>query len=189
MFVILLFLAIFLFPIIIGAIYAMPLPQFVDVESGDLLAYYATTFGIIGSFITYQHKVRKSKKEKIKELKPTFVVEVDRVDEELDVFRVNIINLSQQSVTFLHFYDEFIATIVNDKYSLKTTFNKSIEEIESIDLDYNITMDSEIIDTDGFPKYIQLLCNDSEGNFWNCCYYKVRDCNKVYYYPRDFEII
>ena len=186
---ILLFVALFLFPIIIGGFYALPLPQFIAVELGDLLAYYATAFGIIGSFITYRHETNKSKKEKIKEIKPTFVVEVDKVDEESDVFRVNIINRSQQAVTFLHFYDEFISTVVSDKYSLKTTFNKSIEEIESIDIDHNITMDSEIIDADGFPKYVQLLCDDCDGNSWNCCYYKVKDCDKTYYYPRDFEII
>ena len=50
-------------------------------------------------------------------------------------------------------------------------------------------MDSEILDKDGFPQYVQLLCDDIDGNSWNCCYYKVKDCDKVYYYPRDFEII
>lgn len=50
-------------------------------------------------------------------------------------------------------------------------------------------MDSDIIDTDGYPKYIQLLCDDKDGNAWNGCYYKVKDCDKIYYYPRDFEII
>ena len=50
-------------------------------------------------------------------------------------------------------------------------------------------MDSDIIDSDSYPKYIQLLCNDKDGNTWNCCYYKVKDCDKIYYYPRDFEII
>lgn len=89
----------------------------------------------------------------------------------------------------MHFYDEFISTIINDKYSFKTTFNKTIKETEGINPNYNITMDSEILDNDGFPKYVQLICDDSDGNSWNCCYYKVKDCNKVYYYPRDFEII
>lgn len=184
-----LFVALFIFPIIIGLIYAIPIPQIVAVDSGDLLAYYGTTFGIIGSFITYRHELNKSKKERIKELKPSFVVEVKKVSKEDSIFDIDIINRSQQTVTFLHFYDEFISTIINDKYSFKTTFNKTIEEAEGINPDYNITMDSEILDNDGYPKYVQLLCDDSDGNSWNCCYYKVKDCDKVYYYPRDFEII
>ena len=184
-----LFVILFIFPIIIGLIYAIPIQQFVAVDSGDLLAYYGTTFGIIGSFITYRHELNKSKKERISKLKPAFIVEVKKVEKEEDIFNIEIINRSQQTVTFLYFYDEFISTIINDKYSFKTTFNKTIKETEGINPDYNITMDSEILDNDGFPKYVQLICDDSDGNSWNCCYYKVKDCNKVYYYPRDFEII
>lgn len=184
-----LFVVLFIFPIIIGLIYAIPIPQFVAVDSGDLLAYYGTTFGIIGSFITYRHELNKSKKERISELKPAFIVEVKKVEKEEDIFNIEIINRSQQTVTFLYFYDKFISTIINDKYSFKTTFNKTIKETEGINPDYNITMDSEILDNDGFPKYVQLICDDSDGNSWNCYYYKVKDCNKVYYYPRDFEII
>ena len=184
-----LLVVLFIFPIIIGLIYAIPIPQFVAVDSGDLLAYYGTTFGIIGSFITYRHELNKSKKERISELKPAFIVEVKKVEKEEDIFNIEIINHSQQTVTFLYFYVEFISTIINDKYSFKTTFNKTNKETEGINPDYNITMDSEILDNDGFPKYVQLLCDDSDGNSWNCCYYKVKDCNKVYYYPRDFEII
>ena len=184
-----LFVVLFMFPIIVGLIYAIPIPQFVAVDSGDLLAYYGTTFGIIGSFITYRHELNKSKKERINELKPAFIVDVKKIKKEEDIFNIEIINRSQQTVTFLHFYDEFISTIINDKYSFKTTFNKTIKETEGINPDYNITMDSEILDNDGFPKYVQLLCDDSDGNSWNCCYCKVKDCDKVYYYPRDFEII
>lgn len=179
----------FFFPIIIGLIYALPLPQVVAVESGDLLAYYGTAFGILGSFVTYRYEVNKSKKERIRELKPAFVVEVKRTDTEHNEFNIEIINRSQQTLSFLHLYDEFISTIVEEHYSFKITYNKSILETEEIKPDYNITMDPDIIDTDGFPEYVQLLCDDCEGNAWNCCYYKVKDCDNVYYYPRDFEII
>ena len=50
-------------------------------------------------------------------------------------------------------------------------------------------MDPDIIDRDGYPRYVQLICDDKEGNAWDCCYHKVKDCDKIYYYPRDFEII
>ena len=62
-----------MFPIIIGMFYALPIPQIVAVDSGALLAYYGTIFGIIGSFITYRQELKKRKKERIKELKPNFL--------------------------------------------------------------------------------------------------------------------
>ena len=100
-----LFVLLFIFPIIIGLIYVIPIPQIVAVDSGDLLAYYGTTFGIIGSFITYRFELSKSKKERIKELKPVFVVEVKKINDKENIFNIEIINRSQQTVTFLHFYD------------------------------------------------------------------------------------
>ena len=123
------------------------------------------------------------------ELKPVFTVEVSFIDKSLDLFKIDINNHSEQPLSYLSFYDEFVATMAQKKYSFQVTYNKTIEEAETIKPQFNITMDSDIIDSDGYPKYIQLLCDDKDGNAWNCCYYKVKDCDKIYYYPRDFEII
>lgn len=179
----------FIFPLIVGGLYALPLPQIIAVDAESLLAYYATVFGIIGSFITYRHELNKRKKERIRELKPTFIIEVTQEDKQLNIFKIDIINHSKQQLSFLYFYDEFISAIVEERYTFKTTYNKTISEEKVAAPDYNITMDPKIIDEDDFPKYIQLLCDDGDGNAWNCYYYKVNDCNKIYYYPRDFEII
>ena len=92
-------------------------------------------------------------------------------------------------LSYLSLYDEFITTIVQNNHTFQVTYNKTTEECEAIKPQFNITMDDRIIDSDGYPKYVQLICNDKEGNAWNCCYYKVKDCDKMYYYPRDFEII
>lgn len=179
----------FIFPLIIGVIYAFPLPRIIALNSGDLLAYYGTAFGIIGMFITYRNEVKKEKKERTQELKPVFTVEVTLLDKISDLFKIDIHNHSEQPLSHLYFYDEFVATMAQKKYSFQVTYSKAIEEIEAIKPQFNITMDSDIIDSDGYPKYIQLLCDDKDGNAWNCCYYKVKDCDKIYYYPRDFEII
>lgn len=188
-YLIILFVLLFLFPIVIGLFYALPLPQIVAVGSGDLLAYYGAFSGIVGSFVTYRIEIAKRKKERIKEIKPVFIVEVKKINEDIGIFSIDIINRSQKTVAFLYLYDEFISPIINEKYSFKITYNKSIDDIKRINPDYNITMDSEIVDTDGFPKYIQLLCNDSDGNDWNCYYDKIENCDKVYYFPSDVKII
>ncbi len=176
------------FPLIVGVLYALPVPRIIALDSGDLLAYYGTAFGIIGSFFVYRDEVKKKEKERTKELKPVFTVEVSLIDKSLGLFKIDIGNYSDQPVSFLSFYDEFVETMAQKKYSFQVTYNKTIEE-ENIKPRFNITMDPDIIDSDGYPKYVQLLCDDKDGNAWNCCYYKVKDCDRAYYYPRDIEII
>ena len=55
-------ITVLIFPLLVGAIYALPLPQVIAVESGDLLAYYGTSLGILGSFITYQAERKRTDK-------------------------------------------------------------------------------------------------------------------------------
>lgn len=175
------------FPIVVGGIYALPLPQVIAVEPGDLLSYYGTAFGILGSFIIYRLEVNKQRKEKLKELRPSFVVSVEKDDS--GKFTVNIINHSQSRLFYLYYYDEFVSPEIKEKYSFTTAYNCIKSKEEELKTDYNITMDKGIIDEDGYPKYVNLICDDCEGNTWNCCYNKVRDCNNVIYYPEAPEIV
>ncbi len=182
-------LFLFIFPLFIGWIYTFNLPQVISVESGELLAYYGTVFGIFGSFIAYSSEKTRQKKERIQELKPLFFVEVTLTDASVGLFEIKIINHSEQLLSYMYFYDEFIETCPKDKYSFQVTYNNANEQEKTSKMFFNITMDSDIIDSDGYPKYVQILCDDKDGNTWNCCYYKVKDCEKVFYYPRDFEIL
>lgn len=186
---VLLFGFVLILPLAIGGIYALPLPQIIAIDSGDLLAYYGTAFGIIVSFIVYRHEIKTKRKEKTQYLKPLFFVEVEPIDNTLGLFSVKINNHSEQPLSYLYFYDEFIEAHIQKQYLFRVAYNKTIEQTKTIKPEFNITIDSEIIDSDGYPKYIQILCDDKEGNMWNCCYYKVKDCEKIYYYPRDFEIM
>lgn len=178
----------FLFPIVVGMIYALPLPQIVAVDSGDLLGYYATVFGIWGSFYTYRLEKRKSEIERNNDIKPQFIVELSKNDKS-DIFSLIIRNHSKSTVSHLHLYDCFLSSEAKDKCSLKITYLKTIEEEDKLKPDFNITMDDDIMDVDGYPKYVQLLCDDMDGKTWNCCYHKINDCGKIYYYPRDFEVL
>lgn len=178
----------FVFPIIVGLIYCIPVPQIIYIDSGDLLMYYATVFGIAGSFTIYRWEVNLKEKEKIRNLKPSFVVEVNLYDENKKIFNISITNCSKQRISFLYFYDEFVSEIIQEKYIFRVVYNKTKEKFKAIDAKYNIELEPDFLDKDGYPEYIQLLCDDKEGNTWDCSYYKVKDCNRIYYYPRDFEI-
>ena len=178
-----------LFPLAVGFIYALPLPQIIDVASGDLLAYYGTAFGILGSFIAYRLEIKKQKKERTRELRPVFFVEVTSSDVSKGLYDINISNRSEQALSYLYFYDEFVETRIQENYSFQVTYNNKNEKSETTVRKFNITVDPDIIDSDGYPKYVQIQCDDKDGNSWNCCYYKVKDSEKIYYYPRDFEIV
>lgn len=178
-----------MFPVLVGWIYSLPLPQFVAVDSGDLLSYYGVVFGIVSSFVIYRLELNKKEKERETELKPVFVVDVTLFDEKNGIFIVRIVNQTQKGLYFLNLYDEFVSSEVRKHYEFKVTYLKYDEELENLEIDYNITMDSDIIDADGYPKYIQLICDDSSRNAWNCYYCKIKDGDKTYYYPREIELI
>ena len=158
-------------------------------NSGDLLAYYGTAFGIFGSFVTYRHETEKKAKERNRELKPIFLVDVKRDGLNPELFHIKLTNDTKSKVSYLYFYDEFVSPVIEKNYSFKVMYSQDEKNVETSNPDYNITVDDEILDSDNYPKYIQILCDDVDGNTWNCCYYKVKNGSKPYYYPRDFEII
>ena len=47
----------------------------------------------------------------------------------------------------------------------------------------NIAIDSEILDRDGYPKYIQIACDDNEGNIWVCEFEKHKIGSETVYRP------
>ena len=165
------------------------MPQIVAINSGDLLTYYGTAFGIIGSFVAYRNEIKKAKRERTKELKPIFIVDISLIDNANSLFAINIVNQSEHKLSYLYLYDIFISANVQSNYSFNVTYCKSVEEEEKIKPQYNITVDSHIIDADGYPNYIQLICDDQDGNSWNCCYNKIKDCDRIFYYPQYFEMM
>ena len=50
---ILLFIALLLFPLAIGLFYKIPI-NFVDIEIGDLLSFYAVALGLFATYLTYR---------------------------------------------------------------------------------------------------------------------------------------
>lgn len=174
----------FLFPIIVELICALPF----GVEGGDLLGYYATTFGLLGSFYIYRQEKRKSQIEHQRELRPCLIVEITEPDKN-GVFSLSISNLSHNVLTNFYLYDTFLSSTMKEgKNTYEVTYNKTSEETNKLAPQFNITMDDDIIGTDGYPKYVQILCDDSDGNTWDCWYQKIDDCGKIYYYPQNIYI-
>lgn len=173
--------------------YNIPFINGLNIETGALLEYYGTALGIIGSFVTYRYETKKKKMERNHELKPKLLVELEKSTKLPDVFNVKIMELPDSTLSYFYLYDEFISVAMKKETLINLSYNKSIEEIKQIKTGkefYNITMDPDIIDDkDHFPKYVQILCDDTDNNTWNCCFDKVNDCGRIYYYPSNFELV
>lgn len=184
--IIILSAVIFVFPLVVGLIYYIPLPQIINIDSGDLISYYATVFGIFGSFVALLYEKQKAEQKRRSDNKPSFAVDV--IKENDDVFWLKIKKISKKPLFYFYLYDKYVSQEFDENFVLKISYCKSVEDKATLGIDYNI--DYDIIDEkDGYPKYIQIMCDDVDKKTWDCCYHKVNNCGKIYYYPEEFLII
>lgn len=173
----------FIFPLIIGAIYALPLPQYIAVDSGDLLSYYGVVFGLFASYCTYLNEKKREKQERESELSPALHVEVSSEIAQKDVFSIQITSLKRQVLTDVIVYDVPICNILNDTINVTVGFGSHKN-------DCFIKPDVDISDSDipidkqsGYPDYIQIACVDTARNCWICDFQRLTVENKNLYVP------
>lgn len=189
---IVLFISIIVFPLIVGAIYALPCPQIIAVDVSDLLSFYGVTFGLFSSFAIYTHEKEKEKRQHRIKLKPKLIVEVTK--QEASLFEIKITNKTETVLNYVYLYDEFAIASLEKSKSFIVAFDRLTDLSFKINPDFNISSssitsgESIIEEKDGYPKYVLISCDDVEGNSWNCYFYKIHDGNKVFYYPTDFEL-
>lgn len=183
------FAGLFVFPIVVGVIYGLPLPQIIAVDAGDLLAYYGVAFGLFGSFYKYSEDKRKDNKERLQAAVPAFYVSLRKNTEyHKNVFNIEIELLKEQTISNVYLYDVFIKGILrgtSEDYSIKQAvvfdFDKEYEQ-ELQHFQY-VTIDGVILEDDGYPKTIDILCDDAEGNTWVCEFHKKKDGETPVYRP------
>lgn len=165
---------IFLFPLLIGIICALNLPNIINVASGDLLSYYAVAFGILASYLTYKNEKYKMNITRRKELTPKFVVKINKNNK--TNYNIDITNCTENTYTDIFFYGEFIDSVIYDKINKKNN-------IIMYDIDLQELLGTSYIDEDGLPTYFQMNCTDKDGNIWSCEYNKQGKYKDAYYYP------
>ena len=114
--------------------------------------------------------MKKEKKDLKKMPTPKLSLKVDKKD---GLFNIKINKMSKDPLCHMYLYDEYISAEL--KMELNVTYGQASNE----KADVNISDD--ILEDDGYPKYIQILCEDIEGNCWDCEFDKVNDCGKIYY--------
>lgn len=177
------------FPFALRTIYCEQLAEKVVIEFGNLLTYYGTALGIFFSFVTYRMEERKKKKERDAKLEPFLSVELSKENDNSKVFLLRITDHTESVLTSFYIYDEFLAETLSSGGDFRLSYNQSGEDAKKLNVAHNITVDSNIVDKDGFPKYIQICCDDIYNDMWNCIYSKTNDCGRIHYYLRSREIV
>lgn len=189
--IIILVVAILIFPLIIGLFYKINGPSIIPIEPEGLLSFYGTAFGIFGSFVIFVLERRKKEEERNLEIKPNFLIEFEKMDD--DIFKLIINNFSENSIKHVFVYDEFLCSHINNKAEMNISYLKSKSEFNNIKLDYdkikNITVDKDIIDTDGYPKYIVVDSEDIDNRMWSCEFRKITNGEAIFYNLYSTELV
>lgn len=141
------------------------------VESGDVLSYYATSLGIIGSFITYREEKKKEKKERNSDIKPRLVFNVTKED---DIFNFVVTNTGKYHIYSISLFQREICSVLppDESKSVKVKFvetptKSGINDVIIIDIGQYENFE---FDNNGTPKWIQVLCNDIDNQLWGIYY-------------------
>ena len=179
----------FIFPLVVGAVYALPLPQIIMVEAGDLLSFYGVAFGIMGSYITYANNKKKEEASKNEKLKPKLRVELEMDDVGEEIFKLTVYNDTRNILHTIFLYDCFAKMNLNHKEVFYVAFKGAREEYHKNQRLFNIDMGEGYLEEDGYPKFVQICCDDEEKRMWDCTFDLRGRKNERFYYPRNFEII
>ena len=148
------------------------------------MTFYGAAFGIFSSFIVYKAEKKKEKRLHEREIKPIFSVEVTRRNENNEIFDIAVDKLNEKPITNLCLYDLYISPLAKNHYDFVVSYLSEEKEKNEF---LNVTIDDDIIDKDGYPKFVQILCDDVDNAMWSLVYYKADVGNKKIYVLRETE--
>lgn len=144
---ILLFIALLLFPLVIGLFYKIPI-NFVDIEIGDLLSFYAVALGLFATYLTYRETENINSLARQESLRPKIEFSLELDGDEIES-KVHIYNSTDN--------DYVIVYIGHDYYEdeKKRYLNAKSH------LDFTIDSWDEVA-----PEAVQVGVKDADGNEW-----------------------
>lgn len=181
-----------IFPVILSIIYKKIYFRTPPLDSGDVLSYFATTFGIFGSFVTFYLTNKKEKETRNAEIKPKITVDLKKEKEK--VFKLTVYNFAENSLKNLFLYDEILCPFIAKELTVYVTYNMSNKEFNKYKEKYkdcqffNITVDDDIIEN-GYPKYILIDCDDVDGKMWQCEFNKIVNGSQIAYMNSNVYLV
>ena len=176
-------LIIILFPLIVDLFYHIPI-DFFYIEEDTIINFYGVALGIFSSFITYYFEKKKEKENRNQEIKPHIALNLDKRE---NVFVITLHNIGSSIIKDVWIYDVYIDSWLNKSKEYEFSFSKekNKENIFYVNLkDY----DKNLIDEDGFPKYICISCCDTDERMWLCEYIKIKNNEQMLYMPKEFHL-
>lgn len=179
-----------IFPVILSIIYKKIYFRTPPLDSGDVLSYFATTFGIFGSFVTFYLTNKKEKEIRNAEIKPKITVDLEKEDEK--VFKLTVYNCLQTPARNVFLYDEILDSKIEKYTTVYVTYNMPNDEFSKYKEKYkncqNITLDEDIIEN-GYPKYILIDCDDVDGRMWQCEFNKIVNGSQIAYMNSNVYLV
>lgn len=158
-------------PILVGAIYAIPCKQIINVDSGDLLSFYGTACGIFSSFIMYRFEQDKKEKERNREIRPRLTLQFEKLDE-AGKFKAKLTNMGN--------------TVLQHIYINETRISEALYSEKSIEKEVVL---NEIELKSGYPESVPVNCEDIDGDFWCFLFVQINDMGQIYYSIDDYGIV
>lgn len=187
--VVFIFVFLFIFPLAVGMVYAIPIPQIIMVEAGDLLSFYGVAFGLIGSYVAYSENRRKEIVSHRRELYPKLRTELKLVNDEDGIFELTVYNDTKLPLQTIFLYDCYAQMDLQPKEIFYVSFQGVREETYKNKRLFNVDIGDQNMDADGYPKYIQICCDDAERRMWDCIFDLRGSGDERFYYPCSFEIV
>lgn len=181
------FLVALFFPVALCLIYNFIPKKILILEPGEVLTYYGVVFGLFASYCKYTEDKRKAELKRQRELTPSFSIEIVRNSTHNKAFDVRVELLNDLILRDIYLYDEALCDyMVKGRVMKKTIAFCEINERDcQTDNSINISIidDESILDEDEYPKYVQIICDDTDNNSWVCDFIKVTTNNEKLYRP------
>ena len=173
-----------LFPLVVDLFYHISC-KFFYLEESDLLAFYGVAGGLFFSFLTYRKEKHKEKESHNGKIKPCFFVDLKLVEDE-GCFELEIIKQKNVFIGDVFIYDKLLDNFLKSGKKYKIDFYPDNEKRDILNVS---SYDKDLIDKDGYPKYILISCCDSDNRMWQGEYIKLSNGQKNMYVLKDMYLV
>lgn len=145
-----------------------------NITGDGIISYVATCLSIVCGSKIISDSNMKIAKYKYSHLKPVFLLKVNKIDN--DIFEMFIENKRKFYYSNVFIYDEKVKQKIKKNLVLKFSFNRKMNDA------YFVTADKFV---DDYPEYVQICCDDIEGDMWNTIFKKTKYYKDGFVYYLD----
>lgn len=162
-------------------------PDFYGGYTGNLLSYYGVFGGLIISVWTYQDGKEREEKKRRNNLKPQFAIKVSEFENTAGLYTLSVFNFCNKPLRSVSLNGDAHIVCIEKEGSFNIDCRCDQEET------YNFNNKNSTVyiepDDEGLPSFVEICCDDEEGNTWAFDYKKVHYNKEYSYLQYDSYII